>query len=516
MVDSSKFPPTSIFAREAYVKVLDYVMTPRRNGRKKAHIITGTPGIGKSMFMFYLIYRFFFCFDMVDGIVLNHLILLTSWGKFHIRRREEDGVVEWRKVRHEEEYDHLYDHSSKTCTETAVFWDPGNNKDVANSVQPTGAALEMVFASPNETRYLKFFDKHRTFKQRVYMPLWDGDELEHLRSALFDDRVSRELCDELARIYGHNPRLTLQHPAVAGDGDRSDLAFLREDLVEKIEDLKLEKLERLLKMKTISDDSRKESDKYYHIFLQLDVPRSTQTNEYLFRQKPTVRPASKFVEKELTFIFLSKKIENTKQSLKHFLASASGDDKSYAGWMFEWYAHYEVGKMRELACVSLGDNSTRTTFKSDWSGGREVFRKLDDIVGNIKPSTYYLPAYQTLPSIDSFVVLDDEDENGNNVRRALAFQMTVARNHNVKRQGLEALQSLLNSGHKKPEEFHLIFVTPVHDDESRTMTTIQKLLNKNDTVSKKQKSTFSQWRLDVPLNDLRLMKSNKYDPSASN
>jgi len=516
-IDSAMFPPTVVFARDAYTAVCDQVL---RVGDMLGHIITGTPGIGKSMFMFYMLYQLFFEDAKVAGdngaksYGINHLLLLTSWGKYHIRRR--DDVVEWRELDERRDTLHYrrFYRDDETRGQTAVFWDPGRDKDIEALVQPTRARLQMVLASPNETRYLKFFDQHVAFRKRVYMPLWEAAEFEELRTALFET-VDKPLSDGLAGVYGPNPRLVLQAPSVT-KADHGAIADERNRLMRLMGQLALKDLATLLKMEKIEDQSRTSSLKYYHVLLQLDVKRS-ESGTWLLGEDPRVLPASDFVRKELTFIFLAKKLEESAQTLKDFLNAASGDGKAYAGWMFEWYAHYEVGKMRELACIPLGgDPSSQREFVCDWSGGREVFRKLDDIKRDIQPNKYYLPAHQTLPSIDSFVVLDGQDANGNDVRRVLAFQMTVASTHPVKRHGVEKLQELLDCEDKKPDEYHLVFVAPEHDDESKVMTSVQKFLNKDGSVSRSQKSVFSQWRLEVPLSDLRLMKKCKYGAPSSN
>ena len=507
-IDSATFPPTIIYVREAYKAVCTHVLKKD----KLAHVITGTPGIGKSMFMFYMLYRLLFKKDLVRGHVINHLILLTSWGKFHIRRRG-DGVVEWREVdevRDTLHYRRFY-RDVDTRPHTAVFWDPGNIEEVAALVQPTDAALQMVFASPNETRYLKFFDKHASFRARTYMPLWEAAEFEQVRKTLFE-RVSRELSDELTGLYGPNPRMVLQGPTVK-EMELCNIQEERDRLTRLIGQISLKELVRFLAMERIEDQSRESNLKYYHDLVQLQVKKD-ESGAWLVDQDPRVLPASEFVRKELTFIFLSKKLEENAEMMKDFLNAASGDGKAYTDWVLEWYAHYEVGKMRELTCISLGEDPVERVFDCDWSGGRVVFRKLDDMKGGIQPNTYYLPAHQTLPSIDSFVVLDGEDANGNDVRRVLAFQMTVVSSHQVKRQGVKALQDLLDGEAKKPDEYHLVFVAPEHNDESRAMTSVEEFLIEDGSTSKE--SVFSQWLLDIPLSDLRLMEKGKYDASSSN
>ena len=68
----------------------------------------------------------------------------------------------------------------------------------------------------------------------------------------------------------------------------------------------------------------------------------------------------------------------------------------------------------------------------------------------------------------------------------LAFQMTVASSLPVKRQGLKALRDLLDGEAKKPNEYHLVFVAPEHDDKSKVMTSVEKFRNKKDgSVSNK-------------------------------
>ena len=97
--------------------------------------------------------------------------------------------------------------------------------------------------------------------------------------------------------------------------------------------------------------------------------------------------------------------------------------------------------MQELACIPLGKGTEEKKFFCDWSSGREVIRTLEDVEDKADFNTYNLPAYQTLPSIDSFVVLDDEDAEGEHERRVLAFQMTVARSRLVKRKGVKSTPS---------------------------------------------------------------------------
>ena len=522
IVESVLFPPTAVFVRKSYNMLLSFVLKPRGTLTRSKFVITGTPGIGKSMFKYYILYRLLFTNLKVFGNQIEDVLLLSGHGRYHIWRAD-DGEIKFRRVRTPADYDFYYEPGSKLSKHTAVLWDPSNVPgQEAVSVISTGAALQMAFVSPNELANLRGFVKANSPNSIIYMPLWSDEELEKLRASLFDEHVTLEESRSIAELSGNNPRLTLQWTAqrdkdVSFDIYRNEY---RDSLVTAIDQLDIDKIKSLMKVAEISQHhltANSSTNHYKHLVIEIDLP----LNRASLNSNLIVRPCSEFVRKELTFIFFKNKLENHMEVMKNLLDAASGDGRAYAGWMFEWYAHYELAKTTNRSCVYLADPDSSIDFQMNWSG-RKVFRSMKEIEGRVEVNHYYLPAHQTLASIDSFVV---SNSGGDGVLRVFAFQMTVASSHPVKHHGLKALHDLVKKGVKvgvetyiEPTfEYYLVFVAPEHQDDSKTMRHLQKVTVKDSDKEHQRQGdiVYTQLRLDLSLVDLRLMRSGDYRASSS-
>ena len=130
-------------------------------------VITGTPGIGKSVFLAYMVA---FLVEKGYGIVIQ--IGQKFWsrqsgsGKTVAHGKTEPKLLEDAKA--------------------VLLADPRGGKD--NQIEQRRAGCTIVFTSLRESCYKVLYNQQRVYSQKRYMPVWSKEELVKHRAVLFSDK----------------------------------------------------------------------------------------------------------------------------------------------------------------------------------------------------------------------------------------------------------------------------------------------------------------------------------------
>ncbi|EFJ47477.1 hypothetical protein VOLCADRAFT_105054 [Volvox carteri f. nagariensis] len=175
-----------LYVRECYPELFKAIY----EYKNKKHVVTGTPGIGKSFFFYYMVLQLLHSPSPPPFILWEHLGNPGQmWCYTH-----ETGQVR---------------HSSSRMTFQHEF----ENRDTwyfADGVQPiTTTAVHTVLITPPVYKTSKEMEKEGA--SVWYMPVWEYDELLDCRSKMYDE-VPEATVENLYQCYGGVARYVLQHP----------------------------------------------------------------------------------------------------------------------------------------------------------------------------------------------------------------------------------------------------------------------------------------------------------------
>lgn len=186
---------THIFVRPSYVNLEVYAHQAFH--QNFGLLITGNPGIGKSIFAHYFIYRVIQHDTTWESIIFEHKSRLNR--ALHIRRKPGEPAS------HAE----LFFDNIQTCCAT----DKRYNYYIFDAAGPTSqpskrVAKSLVLASPNLQCY-KYWEKDAA--DRRYMPTWTWDEILHLWQLTYSNMVELACLETRYVQIGGIPRY-LFHP----------------------------------------------------------------------------------------------------------------------------------------------------------------------------------------------------------------------------------------------------------------------------------------------------------------
>lgn len=172
--------PSRIYVRKCYREIYDVVTTRMLRvsaNTRPVFLFTGVPGIGKSVFLVYFLYRF-----IHDNRFHANIALEFEKGKYHSYRREEDGFVEYPATDREiveRETLLLNDMTDETCAAVLGKW-------------------TLIFSSPNPARY----KEHMKGSSHTFtLPTWSEEELRIIGDPNNNSWLERfEKCGGVPRI----------------------------------------------------------------------------------------------------------------------------------------------------------------------------------------------------------------------------------------------------------------------------------------------------------------------------
>jgi hypothetical protein len=431
-----------IFVRPCYEEYFQLFLQARQAGVQD-FVFTGTPGIGKSHFLYYCMWR-----------------LVT--GPEPIARRilfqcEPPGapLLEFR-VGH-------------TAVDITVLEQPPADysghfllidmKAVVPPIHFNG--VNMMFSSPNMDRYKEFLKRSGSVK--YYMPPCSLEELQQMREAVFP-AVSEATVERLFDIYGGVPRFVLKNSSL-------DDAALKDALAKQTNYSEL--------ISAAGDDAAAERKARSTLVHLIPDPGNPQAARLCW--------ASPRVVDEV----LAKWSKAILQDMSDMVLATDALDSPAAlrGRLFEAYAHSQLVCGQSSQLTSLADRNITLTFPSFADGVVHVFTNQTNLA-ILAPQLYHRPAKRNMTSVDAFA----KDTAGN----LFLFQMTVAKRHPVKASGLLDIINTFGAG---CTAVHLVFVLPACQS-SDEFQGLQGLLGSNGKVlqrSPAELKSLRQWVCKVPL-----------------
>lgn len=388
-----------LFVRKCYEDVFQLLLGQIERGTK-SFAISGTPGIGKSLFFVYILFQIlknqlfwkpkrivyhtrtsFECFDLGQYIVTR---ILQFDAEGYVRRPETFYVVDGRDA------------------------------------NPLLSSCVSLFLSSPRSEYFKDYVKQR--KATVwYFPIWTNEELESCRQSCYVDFPSGVLADRYC-VYGGVARFMFADYKIGQEYVRDDPT----DMETALADVKAAKGVRAIGNPTKIFDTT-------HTLLHLIVGNDNQGFPYRFRY---VDIASRYVGEQLWDRHYSQMIINLQEMF-------GGSPNEISRHLFEIYGHRVFSKGgRTLKCRNLEDDST-----SDFVLDRLDCQPITFGKSNLPQAP--LSSYYEASDDDSFPAVDSLSRQG-------MFQFTVAQDHSIR--GVQILKRICSLY----SDAKIYFVVPPH------------------------------------------------------
>ena len=343
----------TLYVRQAYKDLFAIICNYLNSGdiedRTSRVAITGTPGIGKSMFLFYIMWR---------------LTKMEATKTVILRRHMDEKVI--------------YVFQNEGCWATQDdskilgFLNDGTTWYLTDTLEPPPGQVEAItilVASPARRHY-EAFSRYLNTAPLHYFPVWSLEELK-----LVAPFYSRELKDIEKRYYkiGGVPRYLLEknydlEPTIRGAVGR----------------LAIEKLP------LIASGSVSKEDQVSHLIVQFVV----NTSSYL---DFTLRMASQYATQMAMVLFIQYEEEKVKQFIRW--GSPLPALATLQGEFFEAYAHQKLCKGGKFIGRSLETKDECELELPTMEIGR--FFGVSECKD---PNLYYIPWYSNHPCIDSVIL----------------------------------------------------------------------------------------------------------------
>lgn len=339
-----------LYIRKCYREVFDLILE-KINQKKSSFTISGTPGIGKSLFFVYILYR------LIKDLPINSLSLKpnlivyqvgSSFRCFDLQRMNVTVLLRIDAEMFLQKSDTLY------------IIDGGTS-------EPQLSKCTTLFISSPSSKSYKEFVKQKSALE-WFFPVWTLDELKTCRRYCYPD-LSIDVLLERYRIYGGVARFVFNT-----DSDPMDGALADADAVKGVHKIGM--------VTSIFYTS--------HTLLHIIVS-SDGTYKFLH-----VDVASQYVGEKLWQLHAAQMICNLKDMF-------GGSPSEISRHMFEIYGHlvFSTGGLT-LQCKCLEDDKVTDINLHSLEGERILIEK-DDIPTTVEAGRYYEPKYdRNFPAIDSF------------------------------------------------------------------------------------------------------------------
>lgn len=352
---------------ELLLKNIEMESLASRNVSMKSYGISGTSGIGKSLFFVYILYRLLKDFPektlplRPNRIIYQHGLDFTC---FDLQTKLVLGISDWDASHCVEQPDTLYVLDGQ-------------------AIPMASSCIALYIASSLPAEYTRFCEKRMA--EEWYFPVWTLEELQTCRRQCYH-AFSIEALEKNYAIYGGVPRWVFDK--IRRNPTWMERALMDDDVVESV---------RIIRN---GNPTLKYSDS--HTLLHLIISNDGQ---YDFDH---VDIASRYAGEQLWLLHSAKMITH----LEDMFTRRPNDISRH---LFEIYGHLLFSRGGEtLKCRCLED-SKNSKFKLDNMKRRITFGK-DSIPAALKSGSYYEPAGEyNLPALSSQAM----------------FQFTVAAEHPI-------------------------------------------------------------------------------------
>ncbi|CAK5181390.1 unnamed protein product [Aphanomyces euteiches] len=433
---SFKYSAEKFYVRECYKSYYDQVIELLR---KKDYIsVTGTPGIGKSIFYDYFFSRYRSEYPGRD-------IVTASFNKNQLLKK---CVV-------------FFTDGSSLIWENTDF--PNIAKHIPNalhlydgppSVEPADSKM-VTFTSPN-FGWLDSMRKNVNAHRTLYMPVWELGELWDAVNLLSLNISSQELSNRYQQLGGV-PRYCLQ---TESDDYQQGLVEI-EEAIEKI--------------KTFED---------VQACFEKSMPTNLVAHRLLYyfpdtrsRRTATLRFGSDMIGQEI-FKRLRVKLDREREKLILWLDGA-GKASTFQGWMLETLVNEKLITGGDFTYVQLDQQRQKQVLSVNPTIVHYERFETNFTLEMVFRNVYQMPTSQSSKSIDSYIL---------STNRLFLFQITISNNHPVNSEGLVdffAKLGLVNKIKQNPNFVQLIFVVPdgMRDTYSRQNLNSQDVPSMRDLMA---------------------------------
>ena len=424
-----------LYIRQAYIDI--YEMYIEKND---FILVSGTPGVGKTIFSFYVLYR------LLKAVPDASVLYASAKGNYAVYLEGDNVVV----ADNQEQF--------RECA-TYYMFDCGDGSKMQIDIGATSASRKtIVFSSPNKKHYKEYEKSFIYSCERkgviVYMPTWSLMELQFCRRHLFSCITSEGL-ERRYNLWGGVPR------AIFNISESNGERLLRGLIVTN-------SLKDITRLATSIHASQ--FDSVSHRILHLHVEQDKDRVNY---EDPVVIFASKWVAQQ---VYDQAECESV-LSLTNVMSNAAKHTplQGLCGQIFESFCHTQLSSGRTFTVKSL---TSETTIPKVWKcSKRDTFRDLME--AELSENIYYVPENPNFESVDAVVPPDT------------AVQITVSLKHPVKMHGLQYVKDALGC-----QELKLYFAVPENIYESFQK---QPYHTQKGKEWKKKVIGISQWAVCVPI-----------------
>jgi len=438
-----------IYVRQCYEELYDIsvanMLDPRNNYMMT--LFTGVPGIGKSLFLFYFLYRFTTDLRFKD----DPFALEFSQGRYYYFERTNTSGEFLLSIRNQ---DSLSPHKTLVLSDI-------NDIDEPRCRSKWG----FIFSSPNPARYKEIIKNSPRYTYT--MPTWSEEELEYL------DSNKSNWYDIFVR-FGGVPR----HVMWNGKDDNPELS-----LKQAIDDKGGTIASYFFKYGHGNIDLTKS-----YMLVHVNPERDQSLNQWMYQGFGVHSFASDYIFQSIIKIELGSMLAQAKNIFNAGVASETFGAVS-AGHLFEKVCLWLYPLTGLRTCITLeGDNTTLTI---------EIPERDDILAGSIKDyskkgysgeyltnNIFYKPRISNLTAGDAFFVITDSSPLTPEKNLMLVIiQITVAKMHPVKFHGLEEIYNSFNQEvQNRVGNVILLFVTPING----RLASKQNLTTKENTSRQEQ------------------------------
>jgi hypothetical protein len=419
-----------LYIQEQYNELFGIVLNDYFQKSVTNFIITGNPGIGKSFFGLYVMYRLVLMNQLfMYEETVNRIVLYFPGNQITMDRRQAKFLTD----KFGSEIVYLADLSQREEPDSTLLYKFG-----------------MVFASPNPLRYQNFNKLSDT--QKYYMKIATASMILEMAALLSDCTRDINLINEQMDIYGPIPRFVLER------GKASEGIVPLQDAI----DSKGSSVFQLLSART-----RQKDDDQSHILIHLNTTNYVNHFE---------KPASSVVVELL--------IEHHRSELSKafllFMQDPSTVLKGFAGYVFDVLGPvvYLPGKTHKILPLTSGvrkygevetkSNNTDSPFLIEVTKTKRLHPGWDAVghgTEKFEENVVYWQPSRMTESIDCFSI---------HGRKLILYQLTVSKEHFVNGNSLELIVTVVARLTQMERVPHLVFVT-VSPSSTERISDIQAL-----------------------------------------
>lgn len=428
---------SSIFVRDSYNDIYNLILQKLNTNLSRHHVVTGVPGIGKSTFSLYFLWRYLN--ENPNAPVLcefNYGIITLLDPQLSQKLSRMDCPLM--------NYPYLIDFSESSEPLTGL------------------GSFQVVFSSPDESRYKNMMKNLNS--SRYIMPVWTIEELNLLRPSF--TTISDDIVNARYDLVGGIPRHCFAHP--------------EKDVQKMVENKILEKGFDLIHQFMTRGFAFLEKDISHLLIHRHPDPMNgyCTENNNLNWATPTI----------FQMLFNAWRSTFRVTGANYFNQGPGALGGAPAGLLFEKLCLHSdpINGVQDILKLPLAESSLtlRLTIPE---------RRLYDNIGtglDTEVNVLYIPNQKNFESADAFYL--------SSTNELIVLQLTVGLHHPVKMNGLNKIVALFAG--KLILRHHLVFVVPVNGQliSTQAMHTSDNNVAKVKTPQV-QEFEANQWRLEYHL-----------------